>query len=201
MRPAFWRRRSAMLAGAEADPAPWHRGFCPARHSSSTYSRFWKAPIKRPTGTPVGPCTLGKIGSGSQLPQHIAVLLLQLPKRSIAELTNTLTGYSHHPADLFQSPAVAVIQTEIQPEHLGIARRQSGQRQLEIVGPAARQGRGVGPFLRQGNEPVQPTPVLALPDRLVETQGLYVKRTQRAHRFRRQPRSRNQLLGGGHAPQ
>src|SRR6188508_365628 len=167
MRPAFWRRRSAMLAGAEADPAPWHRGFCPTRHSSSTYSRFWKAPSKRPTGVQVGPSTLGKIRSGSQLPQHIAVLLLQLPERSVAELTNTLTGYSHHPADLFQSPAVAVIQTEIQPEHLGIARRQGSQRQLEIVGSATRQGRGVGPFLRQRNETVQPAPILALSHGLV----------------------------------
>src|SRR6185312_5159530 len=140
MRPAFSRRLSATPVGEEADRAPWPKGFYPARPSSSTCSRYWRGQSKRPTRYSGGPFYAAEMRSGSQLPQYVAVLLLQLPERPVTKLTNPLPGYSHHPADLFQGPAVAIIQAEIQPEHLGIARRQRRQRQLEIVCSAARQG-------------------------------------------------------------
>src|SRR5215204_7609800 len=106
------------------------------------------------------------------------MLFLQLPESPVAELTNSLPSYSHHPADLFQRPAVAIIQTEIKPEHLGVARWQGCQCQLEIVRPAARQRRGVGPLLSERNESVQPASILPFPHGLVQTQCLDMKRTE-----------------------
>src|SRR3954468_16810992 len=140
MQPAFSRTRSAWRAGGEAAPAPWRRAFYLARLSSSRCFRSWRAQSKGPTRCSGAPSYSKEMRLGCELPQHVAVLLLQLPERPVAKLANPLPSYSHHPADLFQSPAVAVIQAEIQPEHLGIARRQGRQRQLEIVGSAARQG-------------------------------------------------------------
>src|SRR3954452_5618912 len=140
MQPAFSRARSAWQAGEVAAPAPWRRAFYLARLSSIRCFRSWRAQRKRPTRGSGGPFYCSEMRLGCQLPQYVAVFLFQLPERPVAKLTNPLASYPHHPADLFQSPAIAIIEAEIQPEHLGVARWQGSQRQLEIVGSAAGQG-------------------------------------------------------------
>src|SRR3954471_3940153 len=140
MQPAFSRTPSAWRAAEEAAPAPWRRAFYLARLSSSRCFRSWRAQSKGPPAVRVGPPTQKEMRLGCELPQHVAVLLLQLAERPVAKLANPLACYPHHPADLFQSPAIAIIEAEIEPEHLGVARWQCRQRQLEIVGSAAGQG-------------------------------------------------------------
>src|SRR5882724_11568178 len=78
--------------------------------------------------TPPVQCLAGssgaRKGSGGEIAELVAVLLAQLAERPVAELADPLAGDSHHPADLLEGTGLPVVQTEVEPQHLGIARRE-----------------------------------------------------------------------------
>src|SRR5688500_406476 len=80
----------------------------------------------------------------SEILQPLGLLLAQLAERPVAELADPLTRDPHHPADLLQGAAPAVVQTEIEPQHLRIAWRQRRQRSLDVFGAAVGHRRRVG---------------------------------------------------------
>src|SRR5215212_4310814 len=88
------------------------------------------------------------LSSGHEIPQPVAGLAFaEAEERPIPELANPLTGDAHHPADLLERAAVPVVESEIEPEHLGVPRRQRGERGLDVPGLAVGHGAHVGAFL------------------------------------------------------
>src|SRR3989442_360986 len=83
-----------------------------------------------------------------QILEPLAGLSFTQPdQRAVAQLADPLAGHPHHPADLFQRPALAILDPEIEPQHLGIARRQGGQRRLDVLSLAVGHGARIGAFL------------------------------------------------------
>ena len=103
------------------------------------------------------------------------MLFLELTQCTVPQLTNPLSSDSHHPANLLQGTAVAIVQPEVEPEHLGVPGRERGKCRLQIAGSAAGEGGRIGPFLRERNEPLQPATILTVPHGLVQPQGLHMQ--------------------------
>ena len=75
--------------------------------------------------------------SGHQVPEPLAgFAFAQLQQRAVAQLADPLAGDAHHPADLLERAAVSVVETEVQPQDLGIPRRERGERRLDVAGLA-----------------------------------------------------------------
>src|SRR6185312_4394166 len=107
--------------------------------------------------------------SGHEIAQPVASLTFaQAEEGTIAELTDPLPGDAHHPSDLLQRPAVAIVQPEIEPEHLGIPRRKRGQGSLDVPGLAVGHGGHVRAFLLPAGEALDPLVALAVPGGMVE---------------------------------
>src|ERR1043166_3238448 len=69
-----------------------------------------------------------------QILQPLSGLALAQPdQRAIAQLADTLAGHSHHPADFLERPALTVFNSEIEPQHLGIARGERSQSRLDVL--------------------------------------------------------------------
>ena len=124
-----------------------------------------------------------------------------MPQRAIPELTDAFPGYAHHPADLLQGPAVPVVQTEVEPEHLGIPRREGCQCSLQIVRTATGEGGCISTLLGQRNEPIQPPPILPFTNRLIQAERLDVEGAQGTNRLRSEPGGRNEFLCRGYSAQ
>src|SRR5678816_917009 len=73
--------------------------------------------------------------SGREAGQRAAHVALAQPlERAVAQLTDTLTRDAEHAADLLERVLAAAVEPEIEPQHLGIARRQGAQRRLDFLG-------------------------------------------------------------------
>ena len=64
------------------------------------------------------------------------MLLPQLAECPVAELPDSLAGHTHHPSDLLQGAALPVVETEVEPEHLGVPGRKRRQRPPRAERPA-----------------------------------------------------------------
>ncbi len=124
-------------------------------------------------GAPVG-TTLGY-----QIPQPVSSLpLAQTEERTIAQLTDALTGDSHHPANLLERTTVAIVQAKVQPQDLGVAGRQGGQGSLNIPRLAVGHGGHIGAFLLAAGEPLDPFVALPIPGGVIQADRFRVKCTQ-----------------------
>ncbi len=143
-----------------------------------------------------------RIRSGYEILEPLAGFAFAQPlERPVAELTDPLASDSHHPADLLEGPAVAVLESKIEPEHLGIARRQRGQRRLDVLGLAVGQGRAVGALLVDGGKALHPLVAVAVPGGVIEPHRLRVESRQAPYRLGGQAGGPRELLGGGHPPE
>src|SRR5215210_3055413 len=129
------------------------------------------------------------------------MLLTQLPKSTIPKLPDALAGDAHHAADLLERPRLAVIQPKVESEHLGVARRERREGEIEVGGPAVGHGRSVCALLREGHEALHATPLVRFPDWMVEPHRLDMKGAERADGVTGQTGGGHELLGGRHATQ
>src|SRR5205085_91442 len=60
--------------------------------------------------------------------------LAQPLERAVAQLADPLAGHAEHPADLFQGVLASAVEAEVEPQHLGVTRRQRRQRVLDLLG-------------------------------------------------------------------
>src|SRR5258707_2969267 len=81
-------------------------------------------------------CTTGLLGG--EAGESLAYIAIAKPlQRTIAELPHALASHAQHSANLFQRVLTPAIQTEVQPQHFGIAALQRVERLLDLVGQEA----------------------------------------------------------------
>src|SRR6185503_4990169 len=141
-------------------------------------------------------------GLGNQVLQPLSLVsLAEAGEGAVAELTDPLAGNTHHAADLLERPAVAIVQPEVEPENLRIARRQGRQSRLDVMSLAVGDGRTVRALLVKRGEALDPLARISIPGGMVETDCLGVEGAQTANRLHREARGASQFLGSRHAPQ
>src|SRR3982751_1641955 len=103
------------------------------------------------------------------------MLLFELPKCPIPELTDPLPSNAQHTTDLLQGAGIPIVQPEIEPEDLGISGRERCQGDLQLAGSSAGQESGIGALLSQRDKPLKATTILPLPNGVVEPESLDVQ--------------------------
>ena len=58
-------------------------------------------------------------------------------ERAVAQLADALAGDAEHAADLLERVLAPALEPEVEPQHLGVARRQRAERLLDLVGEEA----------------------------------------------------------------
>src|SRR5258707_12928352 len=81
-------------------------------------------------------CTTGLLGG--ETGEGFAYIAIAKPlQRTIAQLPHALASHAEHSPDLFQRVLTSAVQTEVQPQHFGIAALQRVERLLDLVGQEA----------------------------------------------------------------
>src|SRR3954452_20467363 len=107
---------------------------------------------------------------GHEIPQPVSRFTFpQTQERAVSQLADSLPGYPHHPADFLERPAVAVVQSEVEAQHLGVSGRQSRQGGFDVPSLAVGHGAHVGAFLLTAGEPLDPLVAFAIPGGMIET--------------------------------
>src|SRR5215208_6187159 len=115
-------------------------------------------------------------------------------ERAIAELPDALARDAEHRADLLERVLAPAFQAEVQPEDLGVARRERVERLLDLVGEEAvhRLLLGVGHLV--GDEALDQRAIALRVQRRVEPHVAGVQRGERLDDVDRQPGELRQLL-------
>src|SRR6266550_422837 len=75
---------------------------------------------------------------GCEARERLAYIsVTQTFQRAIAQLPHALASHAEHSPDLFQRVLTSAVQTEVQPQHFGIAALQRIERLLDLVGQEA----------------------------------------------------------------
>src|SRR3954453_3356443 len=147
-------------------------------------------------------CTIEKLRLGREGRQRAAdVALAQALERAIAKLAHPLAGDAEHPADLFQGVFPAAVEPEVEPEHLGVARRQGAERRLDLLGEEAVHRLLFGVALLVGDEAVDQAAIAFGVEWRVQPDVGRVERRERLHHVERQSGGPRDLLGRGLAPE
>src|SRR5436190_11571815 len=129
------------------------------------------------------------------------VAVAQTLQRAIPELANALTGHAEHAADLFERVLAPAVETEVQPQHLGVPPLQRVQRLLDLIRQEAIHRLIFRIREIFGDEALDQRTIAVRIEGRIEPDIARVQRGQRLHDLQRQLGRVRDLFGRRLAPQ
>src|SRR5829696_2839712 len=128
-----------------------------------------------------------------QCPTHVA--LAEPLERAIAQLAHALARHAQHRADLLEGVLATALESEVEPQHLRVTRRQRVQRLLDLVGEEAIHGLLLRVRHLVGHEALDERAITLRIHRRVEAHVARVERGERLHDVHRETGELRKLLG------
>src|SRR5262245_39769484 len=198
--------------GTESTPS---RRICPTRSGAQVRTSARARPVsrvRRPTYATkpsravtrdaTEGCTFEKVRLGREARQRAADVAFAQPlERAVAQLAHPLAGDAEHAADFLQGVLPAAVEAEVEPEHLGVPRRQGAEGGLDLLGEEAVHRLLFRVTLLVGDEPVDQTAIAFRVERRIQPDIGRVERRERLDHVEREPGGAGDLLRRGLAPE